>query len=270
MRLKCQFESCCNGRCCGRIWWRLAFWHNFQWILSTTTGSDSGDPNSTGPEDSCKKFWPIKRQLETVSTNHRTVAVPLWMHLCKMSLLLNLVGANKRVMRSTRMVGGGLWYENKKKPKTKNLDLCQSSLIFEYPSFKSRNISLNKIGRPSLKGELGLRPTFSFFPCKKKVTVERFFWLLSLSDPAAFFCCHEEKRVWCGAGGWNGCARLAAALSTATADYNAILHMVAMRMMIMIMVIMVVMMVTAKVMMVWRWNETFLNFFPVKRDRVSF
>ena len=115
MRLKCQFESCCNGRCCGRIWWRLAFWHNFQWILSTTTGSDSGDPNSTGPKDSCKKFWPIKRQLETVSTNHRTVAVPLWMHLCKMSLLLNLVGANKRVMRSTRMVGGGLWYENKKK-----------------------------------------------------------------------------------------------------------------------------------------------------------
>ena len=65
---------------------------------------------------------------------------------------------------------------------------------------------------------------------------------------AAFFV--VTKKRGCGAGGWNGCARLAAALSTATADYNAILHMVAMRMMLMIMVMMVVMMVMVKVMMV--------------------
>ena len=134
MRLKCQFESCCNGRYCGRIWWRLAF--------DTISNEFCPPPPAMTqeiqqrPEDSCEKFWPIKRQLETVSTNHRTVAVPLWMHLCKMSLLLNLVGANKRVMRSTRMVGGGLWYENKKN--TKNLDLCQSNLIEKYLSQQNR------------------------------------------------------------------------------------------------------------------------------------
>ena len=64
---------------------------------------------------------------------------------------------------------------------------------------------------------------------------------------AAFFV--VTKKRGCGAGGWNGCARLAAALSTATADYNAILHMVAMRMMLMIMVMTVVTMVMVKAMM---------------------
>ena len=61
---------------------------------------------------------------------------------------------------------------------------------------------------------------------------------------AAFFV--VTKKRGCGAGGWNGCARLAAALSTATADYNAILHMVAMRMMLMMVIMMVIDGLTAK------------------------
>ena len=60
----------------------------------------------------------------------------------------------------------------------------------------------------------------------------------------AFFV--VTKKRGCGAGGWNGCARLAAALSTATADYNAILHMVAMRMMLMMVIMMGIDGLTAK------------------------
>ena len=106
---QCWFESCFNYNC-PRIWRGRTFdWctteRHFQWILSTAEWL-SRLQRVQKILAKLERVWANQKDNKSQSKNNRngfdqsesswSFAVPVWMHLCMISLLLNLVWSNRR------------------------------------------------------------------------------------------------------------------------------------------------------------------------------